>query len=220
MTRRRRTPPAGNGHVGRALKRKEDPRLITGRAHLRRRHRRHRAAVGGVRALARGAREDRLDRHVGAPRRCPGVHAVFTGDDLDLAAPLPMAWVPPGIEVNTPEHWPLAKDEVKHVGDPVARRDRRGPLRRRRRRRAGRSSSTTRCRSSSTPRRRSRTARRSSTSSSAPTRCHEWSLGGGDVDAGFAEADVIVERRDRQPPHGGRARSSRAACSPTTAPAR
>ena len=31
-----------------------------------------------------------------------------------------MAWVPPGVEVNAPEHWPLAKGAVKHVGDPVA----------------------------------------------------------------------------------------------------
>ena len=26
-------------------------------------------------------------------------------------------------------------------------------------------------------------------------KCHEWSLGGGDLEAGFAAADVIVERR-------------------------
>src|SRR5581483_841657 len=26
-------------------------------------------------------------------------------------------------------------------------------------------------------------------------RCYEWSLGGGDVDAGLSEADVVVERR-------------------------
>ena len=31
-----------------------------------------------------------------------------------------MDWVPPGVTVNTPDHWVLAKDEVKHVGDPVA----------------------------------------------------------------------------------------------------
>ena len=37
-----------------------------------------------------------------------------------MEAGLPMAWVPPGVEVNTPDHWVLAKDEVKHVGDPVA----------------------------------------------------------------------------------------------------
>ena len=99
-----------------------------------------------------------------------GVWAVYTDEDLDMAAGLPMAWVPPGIEVNTPDHWVLAKGEVKHVGDPVALvigEDRYGvvdaaedvvveyePLR-----------------LSPIPRRRSRMARRSSTSSSAPTRC-------------------------------------------------
>ena len=31
-----------------------------------------------------------------------------------------MAWVPPGVEVKNPEHWPLARGEVNHVGDPVA----------------------------------------------------------------------------------------------------
>ena len=31
-----------------------------------------------------------------------------------------MAWVPPGVDVNTPEHWPLARGEVKHVGQAVA----------------------------------------------------------------------------------------------------
>ena len=30
-----------------------------------------------------------------------------------------MAWVPPGVEINNPEHWPLAREEVNHVGDPV-----------------------------------------------------------------------------------------------------
>jgi carbon-monoxide dehydrogenase large subunit len=45
---------------------------------------------------------------------------VFTGEDLDMEAPLPMAWVPPGVEVKVPEHWALAKGTVRHVGDPVA----------------------------------------------------------------------------------------------------
>ena len=31
-----------------------------------------------------------------------GVEAVFTGEDLDLEAPLPLAWVPPGVDVATP----------------------------------------------------------------------------------------------------------------------
>jgi carbon-monoxide dehydrogenase large subunit len=49
-----------------------------------------------------------------------GIHAVLTADDLELAAPMPMAWVPPGVEIKTPEHWPLARGEVKHVGQAVA----------------------------------------------------------------------------------------------------
>ena len=31
-----------------------------------------------------------------------------------------MAWAPPGVEIKTPERWPLARGEVKHVGDAVA----------------------------------------------------------------------------------------------------
>jgi aerobic carbon-monoxide dehydrogenase large subunit len=31
-----------------------------------------------------------------------------------------MAWSPPGVEINTPENWPLKRDHVKHVGDAVA----------------------------------------------------------------------------------------------------
>ena len=55
-----------------------------------------------------------------AARARPGVRAVYTNEDLDMEAGLPMAWVPPGVEVKTPDHWVLAKGEVKHVGDPVA----------------------------------------------------------------------------------------------------
>ena len=122
------------------------------------------------------------------------VIAVFTGDDLgDLQAPLPMAWVPPGVEINAPEHWPLAKGRVAHVGDPVAvviGEDRYSVV----------------------------DAAELVVVEYEPlpvvvdpeealkdevlvhpdlssNKVHEWSLGGGDLDAGFAEADVIIERR-------------------------
>jgi len=39
---------------------------------------------------------------------------------MDSGGPMPTAWVPPGVTVNTPEHWPLAKGTVNHVGDAVA----------------------------------------------------------------------------------------------------
>src|SRR5690606_37700513 len=55
-----------------------------------------------------------------AAKARPGIHAVLTGEDLELEAPLPCAWVPPGCDVCVPDHWPLARGAVKHVGDPVA----------------------------------------------------------------------------------------------------
>jgi carbon-monoxide dehydrogenase large subunit len=107
-------------HVGQALRRKEDPRLITGRARYI-----DDISLPGtlwmafVRSPEAHAKIASID--TAAAKARPGVHAVFTGQDLtDLTGPLPLAWVPPGIEVNNPEHWPLARDTVNHVGDPVA----------------------------------------------------------------------------------------------------
>ena len=47
---------------------------------------------------------------------------MFTDEDLAdvIRGPAPVAWDPPGVEINTPEHWPIKKGEVKHVGDPIA----------------------------------------------------------------------------------------------------
>ncbi len=44
---------------------------------------------------------------------------------------------------------------------------------------------------------------------------YTFSLGGGDLDAGFAEADVIIERRVVKPPHRRARPSRRAAPSPS-----
>jgi len=114
-----KAPTIGNGHVGRSLRRKEDPRLITGKGTyvddvvlpgmL------HAAFVRSPEAHAKIVSID-----TSAAKEHPGVRAVLTGDDVAPAAPLPMAWVPPGVEVRTPEHWPLARGAVKHVGDAVA----------------------------------------------------------------------------------------------------
>jgi carbon-monoxide dehydrogenase large subunit len=115
-----RTEPGGNGFVGRALKRKEDPRLITGRAtytdDMTRPGMLHAAIVRSPEAHARIVSID-----TAAAREHPGVDAVFTGEDLaDLAAPCPMVWVPPGVEVRVPDHWPLARGKVGYVGQAVA----------------------------------------------------------------------------------------------------
>lgn len=50
-----------------------------------------------------------------------GVVAAFSGKELlpDWPAPLPMIW-PIVDDINVPEHWPLALDEVKYAGDGVA----------------------------------------------------------------------------------------------------
>ena len=79
--------PSG-GHVGRELRRKEDPRLITGRARYV-----DDIALPGmlwaafVRSPEAHAKVVSIDTSAAAAR--PGIHAVYTGDDTsDLAAPL------------------------------------------------------------------------------------------------------------------------------------
>ena len=110
-----------------------------------------------------------------------------------MEAGLPMAWVPPGVEVNTPEHWVLAKGEVKHVGDPVALVIGSEPLRGRRRGR-GRGRRVRPAAGRDRPGGRARGGPLVHEKFGTNKVC-EWSLGGGDLEAGFAEADVIVERR-------------------------
>ena len=115
-----RTERGGNGFVGQALKRKEDPRLITGRATYT-----DDMSIPGmlyaaiVRSPEAHARITSID--TAAAREHPGVDAVFTGEDLaDMAAPCPMVWVPPGVDVLVPDHWPLARGKVGYVGQAVA----------------------------------------------------------------------------------------------------
>src|SRR5579859_7744528 len=102
-TARQRQAPATSNHVGQAMRRKEDPRLITGRARYV-----DDISLPGtlwaslVRSPEAHARIVSIDGSEAAAR--PGVHAVFTGEDMsDLGGPLPMAWVPPGVEVRSEE---------------------------------------------------------------------------------------------------------------------
>ncbi len=111
--------PAANW-VGRSLRRKEDPRLITGRATYV-----DDLALPGmlwaavVRSPEAHANIVSIDTSRALAR--PGIRAVYTGEDMsDLLAPLPMAWAPPGVEIKTPERWPLARGRVAHMGDAVA----------------------------------------------------------------------------------------------------
>src|SRR4051795_3525200 len=110
----------GNGYVGQGIRRKGDPPLIRGRGRyvddIQLPGTLYAAIVRSPHAHARITSIDASE----AEGR-DDVHLVLTGEDLmDLAAPLPMAWAPPGVDVKTPEHWPLARGKVCHVGDPVA----------------------------------------------------------------------------------------------------
>ena len=111
----------GNGWVGQAIRRKEDPPLIKGQGNyvddMTLPGMLHAVIVRSPEAHATITSIDKA-----AAEEHPAVVAVFTGEDLagDIAGPIPMVWSPPGVEIKTPEHWPLARGEVKHVGQAVA----------------------------------------------------------------------------------------------------
>ena len=187
--------PATNGktHVGQSLRRKEDPRLITGRA----------SYVDDITLVGQlwaawvrspEAHAKIVSIETSAAKARDGVVAVFTNEDLDMEAGLPMAWVPPGVTVNTPDHWVLAKDEVKHVGDPVALvigDDRYAVVD---------AAEDVVVEYEPLP---VVTDPEKALEDGSPlvhekfgtNKVCDWSLGGGDLEAGFAAADVIIERR-------------------------
>ncbi|HKE80444.1 MAG TPA: molybdopterin cofactor-binding domain-containing protein, partial [Solirubrobacteraceae bacterium] len=184
---------SGNGHVGRAMRRKEDPRLITGRgSYVDDINLVGQLWASWVRSPEAHAKIVSIDTSAAKAR--DGIVAVFTHEDLDIESALPMAWVPPGVDVNTPEHWVLAKGEVKHVGDPVALvigDDRYAVVD---------AAEDVLVEYDPLP---VVTNPEAALESGSPlvheqfgtNKICEWSLGGGDLDAGFAEADVIIERR-------------------------
>ena len=104
--------------IGTSQLRKEDAELITGRARFV-----DNITVPGmlwvglVRSPFAHARINGID--VAKARELPGVVAVYTGDELEFAAPLFMAW-PINDEVKNPPHHPLTKDKARYAGDPVA----------------------------------------------------------------------------------------------------
>jgi aerobic carbon-monoxide dehydrogenase large subunit len=184
----------GNGYVGQAMRRKEDPPLIQGQGQ----YTDDLKLVGTlymsiVRSPEAHARITSIDTSAAKARA--GIVGVYTGDDLgDLLAPLPMAWVPPGVEVKTPAHWPIAKGKVCHVGDPVAVI-------------VGEDKYTVVDAAEDVfveyeplP---VVVDMEAALEPGSPVihdefgtnKSYDWSLGGGDLEAGFAEADVIVERR-------------------------
>ncbi len=188
--------PGGNGrHVGRAMRRKEDPRMITGTARYI-----DDISLPGelyavlVRSPEAHATITSIDTSAAAAR--PDVVAVFTGEDLasDFASPMAMVWSPPGVEIKTPEKWPLSRGQVKHVGDAVAvvvGRDRYSVV-----------DAAEQVIVEYEPKPVVTDPERALEDSSplvwdefGTNRTHEWKVSGGDVDAALAEADVVVEQR-------------------------
>ncbi len=179
--------------VGQALRRKEDPRMITGRGRYV-----DDIVMSGmlymavVRSPEAHARIVSIDTE--GAKSAPGVFGVFTSEDLDLAGPLPMAWVPPGVEIKSPETWPLAKDTVKYVGQAVAMV-------------LGTDKYGVRDAADQVfveydplpvvvdPEKALEAASPLVHEDIGTNQTHEWTIAGGDMDTAWADADLVVERR-------------------------
>jgi carbon-monoxide dehydrogenase large subunit len=121
--------PEAQRWVGGGILRKEDPELLTGQGRFV-----DDIALPGmlwlsfVRSPVAHANLARVD--VAAAKELPGVVAVFTGQDLadEWAAAMPCAWpianrtLPeePTADARIPDHWPVAKDRVRFMGEIVA----------------------------------------------------------------------------------------------------
>jgi carbon-monoxide dehydrogenase large subunit len=121
--------PEAKRWVGGGVLRKEDPELLTGQGRFV-----DDIALPGmlwlsfVRSPVAHANLARVD--VSAAKSMPGVVAAFTGQDLadEWAAGMPCAWpianrtLPedPTDDARIPDHWPLAKDRVRFMGEIVA----------------------------------------------------------------------------------------------------
>jgi carbon-monoxide dehydrogenase large subunit len=105
---------------GSAIRRREDPRLITGTAtytdDLTLPGMVH-AAI--LRSPYAHARIRKIDTH--RARHAAGVVAVYTGTDTNaVLKPMPCAWLVPGANLKVAAYQPVATDVVRYVGDCVA----------------------------------------------------------------------------------------------------
>jgi aerobic carbon-monoxide dehydrogenase large subunit len=104
---------------GQSIKRREDPRLITGRGNyvddVRLPGTLHAAFVRSPHAHARIRGIDAT-----AAKKLKGVAAVYTGKDLVDGGmkPIPVGWLIPNMKI--PARYPLAVDRARHMGEAVA----------------------------------------------------------------------------------------------------
>jgi aerobic carbon-monoxide dehydrogenase large subunit len=103
--------------LGASIKRREDPRFITGKGNytddLKLAGMTHAVFVRSPHA---NAKIRKIDTSKAA--KAPGVVAIFTGKDMTGVNSLPCGWLLP--ELKIPPHMPLASDAARYVGDPVA----------------------------------------------------------------------------------------------------
>ncbi|MCH2676521.1 MAG: molybdopterin-dependent oxidoreductase [Dehalococcoidia bacterium] len=105
---------------GSGIRRREDPRLITGGATYT-----DDVQLPGM-AYAAILRSPHAHAKINsintiAAKASPGVVAVFTGADTDgVLSPIPCAWIPPDSDVKAVAHPALATDVVRYQGDAVA----------------------------------------------------------------------------------------------------
>ncbi len=105
---------------GSGIRRREDPRLITGQAtytdDIKLAGTVHAAILRSPHAHARIRSVDTT-----AAAAAPGVVAVYTGaDTAEALNPIPCAWIPPDSDVKAVAYPAIATEVVRYVGDAVA----------------------------------------------------------------------------------------------------
>ena len=105
---------------GSGIRRREDPRLITGGATFTDDVQLPGMAHAAIlRSPHAHAKINSID--AAAASEAPGVVAVYTGADTDgVLNPIPCAWLPPDCDIKAVAHPAIAKDVVRYQGDAVA----------------------------------------------------------------------------------------------------
>ena len=105
--------------VGKPIRRREDPKLMTGGGNFLDDIRLPGMSYAAIlRSPVAHAKIRGID--TSRAKSMPGVIGVFTGEDLAEVNPLPCAWQAAGVDNNVATPRLLALGEVRQVGDPVA----------------------------------------------------------------------------------------------------
>jgi len=189
---------AAEKYVGGGVPRKEDPKLVTGQGTFVESV----APPGTVwMTLVRSPLAHAKIKSVklDAARKAPEVIAAFSGTDLadEWQAGLPMAWAVTE-DIKIPDHWPVAQDKVRHLGDPVA------VVVAKTREAAKDAAELVQVDYDQLD---AVTGVEAALADGAPkvhdefdsNACYTWTLANGDIDAAFSGADVVVKERYLQP---------------------